>query len=180
MAARSIVERHDGQRQELTNGTPAQVYGTGRGPIVNLMPRRTPLYLGSALLVLGAAFLRPNAAEAGFADPAHSYEDPCLVTCPAGDSTFMMVLRNSADVPWLYDEVTIRFCDCPRVKLVPGTFSYQIEPSGCVIGKSLCRRIGWNRSLSDRCRRHLRRFGPRSLRGDPVSAPCRRVVRPGW
>jgi hypothetical protein len=84
-----------------------------------------------ALCVLVLA--RP--ARAGFADPARSYEDPCLVVCPAGDSTFMMVLRNSAGNPWLVDEVTLNFCDCPRVSLVPGVHSYQVLASGCQIGK---------------------------------------------
>jgi hypothetical protein len=47
----------------------------------------------------------------------------------------MMVLRNVANIPWPYDEVTLWFCDCPGVRVVPGEFSYQIRPPGCVIGK---------------------------------------------
>lgn len=83
--------------------------------------------------VLGVLLGRTS--HAGFADPSMSYEDPCLIACPAGDSVFMMVVRNSAGVPWLYDDARLVFCDCPEFALAPGAHDYSRALSGCEIFK---------------------------------------------
>ena len=85
--------------------------------------------------VLGLLVTLPPSASAGFADPATSYEDPCLIACPAGDSVFMMVVRNSGNIPWLYDDARLVFCDCQDFRLAPGTHDYYRALSGCEISK---------------------------------------------
>jgi len=85
--------------------------------------------------IIPVALLLARVSHAGVADPSMSYEDPCLIACPAGDSVFVMVVRNSAGFPWLYDPVRLVFCDCPRFHLTPGDQDYFRAASGCEISK---------------------------------------------
>jgi len=69
-------------------------------------------------------------------DPALSYEDPCIVACPGGDSTFVVAMRNAANIPtdpyeW---SVFLDFCGCPDLHVAPTTDHdpYVTTRGGCM------------------------------------------------
>lgn len=70
------------------------------------------------LLLLFASLAAP--AFGGIPDPEHCTVPPCLVVCPAGDDTFIVVVRDVANNPaplgcW----VTLRFDGCSGFHVCP-------------------------------------------------------------
>ncbi len=89
--------------------------------------------LAATLFALSLAFgLR--SASAGPPIPFNSYVAPRLVSCPAGDSTFVVIVRDIAGNPWL-DAccVEVHLCGCGGYRLSQaGTHPYTVDASGCV------------------------------------------------
>jgi hypothetical protein len=70
----------------------------------------------------------------GIADPINSFVAPRLVSCPAGDSTFVVVTRGVGGFTWSEDFVTVHFCGCPGYHLsLVGGHPYTINPDECRI-----------------------------------------------
>ena len=89
-----------------------------------------------ALLVASAIVHPKLVAGAVMGVPAASTSDvpPRLVSCPAGDSTFIVVTRHIDYVPWSEGPVTVHFCGCPGYRLsVAGSHPYTINPDECSI-----------------------------------------------
>ena len=95
------------------------------------MDRSHRITLAASLLLLASSAW--TSARAGPPSAAMSYEDPCLVACPAGDIVFLVITNHIDGVPWAEGPVTLDFCACPRVRLRPGTFGYTVAPPGCRI-----------------------------------------------
>ncbi len=107
----------------------------GNGPALG-RPRREGVMKRYGLIICVAilgALLQPPQARAGVPSPAASYEDPCLIACPAGDSVFMVISRHASGAPWAHGSVTLSFCDCPRFHLRTGDHPYTVATSGCQI-----------------------------------------------
>lgn len=70
-------------------------------------------------ILLLAALASPMAgpAAAKVASPYDSYVSPCLVTCPAGDSLVVVIVRNIIHEPEPGDVTTVNMCGCPDVRL---------------------------------------------------------------
>lgn len=97
------------------------------------MNRSTAFLLAGlpALSVVGAP-----TARADIPLPATSHVDPCIVTCPAADSLFVLIARHADGRPYAFPDVTIDICGCPDVVLadVPtGGEPYWIN--GCQVRK---------------------------------------------
>jgi hypothetical protein len=61
------------------------------------------------VLFLSWAILLPSLSAAGVPDPTRSTV-PCLVACPAGDSPFVVTVRDVAGNPLANSEVSVEFC----------------------------------------------------------------------
>ena len=82
-----------------------------------------------ALAFAGVAAGVPN-ARADHAVPEKSYVDPCIVTCPAGDSAFVLVGHWPGGQPAPYENTVIDFCGCSGLVLAevpPGGDPYSIN-----------------------------------------------------
>src|SRR5437867_819963 len=51
-------------------------------------------------------------SRAGCPDITNSYVAPCLIACPAGDSVFVVILRDCCFVPWDGEKVILDFSNC--------------------------------------------------------------------
>ncbi len=94
---------------------------------------RSPLWI---LLVVSAISCPKLLAGAVMGPPSsgNSFVAPRLVTCPAGDSTFFVVVRGVGGFPWSEGPVTVHFCGCPGYHLsLVGGHPYTINPDGCTI-----------------------------------------------
>jgi len=83
-------------------------------------------------LVMIPGFSAP--ARAGPPDPALSDVDPCIITCPAGDSVFTAIVRygNGAQ----YDpggEAEVDLCGCPGVHFAPVAARAPYWLIGCTV-----------------------------------------------
>ena len=86
------------------------------------------------VLVVVSAIGCPKLVAAGPPSAANSYVAPRLVSCPAGDSTFIVVTRDIADNPWYDGLITVHFCRCPGYHLsLAGSHPYTINPDQCSI-----------------------------------------------
>lgn len=85
------------------------------------------------VIVLAGMLAGAAPAWSDFPWPGASYVDPCIVTCPAGDSVFAVIARQPGGNPWPYGTTTIDLCGCPDLVLAPveGGGPYQI--SGCTV-----------------------------------------------
>lgn len=92
---------------------------------------RGTLLASSALGCLG---LVAGLAQGGIPCSGNCIVPPRLVSCPAGDSTFIVVTRHCDNNPWAEGPVTVHFCGCPGYHLwLPGTHPYTIDPDQCTI-----------------------------------------------
>jgi hypothetical protein len=76
--------------------------------------------IAPSLIVL-AWFLAAGAPQAGadVPSPPASYVAPHIVTCPAGDSVFLVIARHADGRPYEFGETRIHLCVCPDVTLAP-------------------------------------------------------------
>jgi hypothetical protein len=70
-----------------------------------------------ALLLTALACAIAGPAAAKVASPYDSYVSPCLVTCPAGDSLVLVIVRSFSHEPEAGDVTTLNLCGCPGVRL---------------------------------------------------------------
>src|SRR5438093_8941806 len=70
--------------------------------------------------VVFCQLMGPTVARAGCWDPACSHIDPCMIACPAGDSVFLVILRDFGCGPrGPAETVTIDFSNCSGFHLSP-------------------------------------------------------------
>lgn len=75
-------------------------------------------------------------ARAGIPSRETSSVDQCIVTCPAGDSAFVVIARWAHGAPFEYGDTVIDFCGCPDPLLAevpPGGDPYWMN--GCSVWK---------------------------------------------
>ncbi len=76
------------------------------------------------LVVLALALsVSPARAVTGVPDPVASTLPDCMVTCPLGDLSFAVVVRDATSLPIPLADVTIVFYNCPGAYLCPGMAS---------------------------------------------------------
>ena len=77
-------------------------------------------------------FVTASTAHAKLADPHWSHVPRRLVSCPSGDSVFVVITRNFAGQPTVDGPVTVRLCACEGYRLsTAGTHPYLLDQSGC-------------------------------------------------
>lgn len=76
--------------------------------------RLATLFLRTALLCAVSLTLA-STAQSGVPSPANSTHDPCFVTCPLGDITYHVTVRDVANVPVVNSMVTLDFSQCAFV-----------------------------------------------------------------
>lgn len=87
------------------------------------------LLIGLVTLLAGSP-----AALAGIPSAATSQVDPCIITCPAGDSMFVGIVRHADFVPYHEDApFVLDLCGCPGVVLGPIPAGDDYSISGCVV-----------------------------------------------
>lgn len=92
---------------------------------------RGTLLASSALGWLGLA---AGLAWGGIPCAGNCIVAPRLVSCPAGDSTFIVVTRHCDNNPWSEGPVNLHFCGCPGYHLsLVGSHPYTINPDLCSI-----------------------------------------------
>jgi hypothetical protein len=79
--------------------------------------------IGSCFFVLLVALFLPAMAAAGTPDMGNSIVQDCLVTCPGGDTTFLVQVRDAADLPCVDSVVELSFCGCSGQQLCTGNAS---------------------------------------------------------
>src|SRR5262245_22188639 len=80
-----------------------------------------------------AALTSAATARAGPPSAFTSYVAPHLVTCPAGDSSFVVIARDPVNNPWWRSCVGLHMCSCTGLRLsAAGSHPYTVDPSGCV------------------------------------------------
>jgi hypothetical protein len=79
-----------------------------------------------------------SAAHAGPPSVRNSYVAPRLVTCPAGDSTFVVIVRMYDDVGCNEGcVVNVHLCSCPGYHLSrAGSHPYTVDSTGCLVTDS--------------------------------------------
>jgi hypothetical protein len=89
----------------------------------------------AALLVVPAL-----PARAGVASPSDSYVAPRLVSCPAGDSSFVVIPRHISHTPWCSEgPIQVSLCSCTGYHLsAVGDHPYRLDASGCVAAIDTC------------------------------------------
>jgi len=76
--------------------------------------------MGRLTIITFAGMLAGAAPARGdFPAPEASQVDPCIVTCPSGDSVFAVIARQPNGNPWPYGETEVHLCGCPDVVLAP-------------------------------------------------------------
>jgi hypothetical protein len=94
---------------------------------------RSPLWVLLVVSAVGYPEL-VGGAVMGVPSAASSYVAPRLVSCPAGDSTFVVVARHVSGTPWAEGPVTVHLCGCPGYHLsLLGSHPYTINPDECSI-----------------------------------------------
>jgi hypothetical protein len=101
------------------------------------MNRPTALMLAClpALVFTGVTASSPT-ARAGVPSREASSVDRCAVTCPAGDSAFVVIARWAYGAPFEWGDTVIDFCGCPDLVLAevpPGGDPYWMNV--CGVGK---------------------------------------------
>jgi hypothetical protein len=86
-------------------------------------------FLGALAWVTLAA-----SASANVPDPAHSYVPTRLVSCPAGDSTYVVIVRKFDGNPYNKFPVFLRLCSCRGYRLSgEGAHPYSVDSTGCEV-----------------------------------------------
>ena len=85
---------------------------------------------------LAGALASVAIARADIPSPQASYVDPCIVTCPAGDSVFVVIARKADGRPFTYGTTVIHLCGCPDVVLAPVESGGLYQISGCTASAS--------------------------------------------
>src|SRR5262249_33735464 len=86
-----------------------------------------------ALIALVAVILCSNAANAGPPSASQSDVDPCIITCPSGDSVFTAIIRHIDRVPTEPDRDTeVDLCGCPNIHFAPTPAGAPYTVIGCV------------------------------------------------
>jgi hypothetical protein len=84
-----------------------------------------------ALSVASAVTSTAAVASPGVPDPSKSYVPPRLVSCPAGDSTYVVMVRDRINRAFS-GRVYLYVCGCPGYRLsLAGTHPYTVDPTGC-------------------------------------------------
>jgi hypothetical protein len=73
--------------------------------------------LQMTLASLAIVLLVPGLALAATPDASQSTVDPCLVTCPAGDTNFLVVVRDAGGAVIAGSVVEVDFCNCAGPQL---------------------------------------------------------------
>jgi hypothetical protein len=91
-------------------------------------------YFGVVLGLLAASAAGPP-AFAGIPSPGNCYVAPRLVSCPAGDSSFVVILRHISNNPWSEGCcVNVHLCPCSGFHLSRvGLHPYTVDSTGCVV-----------------------------------------------
>jgi hypothetical protein len=77
--------------------------------------------LQTALAAMSIVLLLPCLVVAATPDASQSSVDACLVTCPAGDTDFLVVVRDAAGTVIAGSVVEVDFCNCAGPQLcTPG------------------------------------------------------------
>ena len=86
-------------------------------------------------IALLAALAAWSPALAGPPSAYYSHVPPRLVSCPAGDSSFVVIVRGARGDPWGEDCcVTLHLCPCPSYRLSRvGAHPYSVDSTGCVV-----------------------------------------------
>ena len=84
-------------------------------------------------LLIAAAPWSP--AFAGIPSPGNCYVAPRIVSCPAGDSSFVVILRHIDNNPWAEGCcVNVHLCSCTGYHLSrAGSHPYTVDAAGCVV-----------------------------------------------
>jgi len=71
-------------------------------------------------------------ARAGVPSAIDSHVDPCIVTCPAGDSVFAAIVRELGGFPTNnIADMVLDLCGCPEVRLAPVAAGAPYRLVGC-------------------------------------------------
>jgi hypothetical protein len=90
--------------------------------------------LRSAVFALVSVIAWGVPAGAGPPSPATSQLDPCIVTCPAGDSLFVAIVREINGGPFHSgEEAKIDLCGCPDVRLAAAVGGDSYWLAGCTV-----------------------------------------------
>ena len=89
----------------------------------------------SAVVALASVLACSVPARAGPPSPAMSQLDPCIVTCPAGDSVFVAIVRDALGNPFHGggEEAEVDLCGCPDVRLAPVAAGGSYWLAGCTV-----------------------------------------------
>jgi hypothetical protein len=87
----------------------------------------------SALVAFAAIVMCSPPALAGPPSAAESDVDPCIITCPSGDSVFTAIIRHLDRSP-IEDgrDTELDLCGCPNVLFAPATPGGPYTLDGCV------------------------------------------------
>jgi hypothetical protein len=86
-------------------------------------------------IALAARLSASGPAAAGPPDPAHCYVAPRLVSCPAGDSTYVVIVRGATDFPWFEAccvEVHLDRCSGYHLSRA-GSHAYTVDSTGRIV-----------------------------------------------
>ena len=99
------------------------------------MKRALVLPLFAALALIATLMCpAPSRGDIGIPNPTNSYVDKCLVTCPAHDSVFTVVVRDAHPWPMSNVDVVIDFSACANVVLAESPLGqYQLGPVARVL-----------------------------------------------
>lgn len=76
----------------------------------------------------------PYSATANVPDPSRSHVPMRLVSCPAGDSTFVVIVRFATGEPWAKTPIDLTLCSCGGYRLSrDGVHPYTVDATGCVV-----------------------------------------------
>ena len=93
-----------------------------------------------AALVLSAL---ATSVHANVPDPARSYIPKRLISCPAGDSTYVVFVRFFSGDPWAKSPVSLELCSCGGYRLSSiGAHPYTVDSTGCVVSMQGSRQTG--------------------------------------
>lgn len=84
-----------------------------------------------SVLVLAAV---ATSASANVPDPNRSYVPKRLVSCPGGDSTYVVFVRFFSGDPWAKSPIELHMCSCAGYRLSStGTHPYMVDSTACVV-----------------------------------------------
>jgi hypothetical protein len=88
----------------------------------------------SALFALVTIVLCSAPALGGVPSATESDVDPCIITCPAGDSVFTAIIRHADRVPWDHvGDAELDLCGCPNLHFGPVAADGPYTFNGCTV-----------------------------------------------